>query len=352
MKRGATALGLFGATLTLAGCIPPGGSDYRIGSATSDAETAVEKPVEPVIKPEREPIAGTPSWSPASVERNGQLVEASTYIVQPGDSLYRIESATGAGLSQIVEANDLTAPYAIRAGQKLTIPAGFYHRVGRGETGIAIARAYGVSWADIVELNRLQYPYVLREGQRLRLPDAASAVLRGDEPSSDEMASAFTLDIDSIVTGGEPALPSKPVGTGQLPVPVTNTASFGGSFAWPLSGSLLAKFGNMGGGRINDGIDIGAGAGTAVRASAAGVVAYSGNEIGVYGGLVLLDHGSGWVTAYGHMGRLDVVRGDRVKAGQVIGAVGETGYVDRPQLHFEIRKDRQPIDPVLKLPAR
>lgn len=356
MKRGATAFWLGSVTLLVSGCIPPGGEDYRIATPTARAEATAEPPAkttdEPVIKPEREPIAGTPSWSPASVERNGQMVAASRYTVRPGDSLYRIEAVTGAGFSQIVAANGLTAPYALHTGQVLDIPAGFYHRVGRGETGIAIARAYGVSWADIVELNRLQYPYILREGQRLLLPDPPASALPGGDLSAEDMASAFTLDIDAIVTGGEPALPSKPTTTGSVPVPVTNAASFGGGFAWPLSGSLLAKFGNMGGGRVNDGIDIAAASGTPVKASAAGVVAYSGNEIGVFGGLVLIDHGSGWVTAYAHMGRLDVVRGDSVKAGQIIGGVGETGYVDQPQLHFEIRKDRLPVNPALKLPAR
>jgi murein DD-endopeptidase MepM/ murein hydrolase activator NlpD len=81
-------------------------------------------------------------------------------------------------------------------------------------------------------------------------------------------------------------------------------------------------------------------------------VVYAGNEISVLGGLVLVDHGTGWVTAYGHLGSLDVAKGDRVKSGQKVGSVGDTGYVDRPQLHFEIRKDRQPLDPLTRLPNR
>jgi murein DD-endopeptidase MepM/ murein hydrolase activator NlpD len=102
---------------------------------------------------------------------------------------------------------------------------------------------------------------------------------------------------------------------------------------------------------VNDGLNISAVSGTPVRASAPGTVVYSGNEIGVFGGLVLVDHGGGWVTAYGHLGSLSVTKGDRVTAGQPIGAVGETGYVTQPQLHFEIRKDRKPINPQTVLPA-
>jgi murein DD-endopeptidase MepM/ murein hydrolase activator NlpD len=115
---------------------------------------------------------------------------------------------------------------------------------------------------------------------------------------------------------------------------------------------MLSRFGSQGGGRVNDGVDIGAPAGSPVKSASDGVVVYSGNEIGVYGGLVLVDHGGGWISAYGHLSRLDVKRGDRVARGQSIGGVGETGYVDRPQLHFELRKDRKPVDPLTQLPAR
>ena len=330
------------ATLSLAACIPPGGNDYRIGAADAPAEPVVSGPQ---IVPEQAIIADTPSWSPAVVERNAQLVEPQDYLVQSGDTLYRIEAKTGAGLSQIAIANDLSPPYAIRLGQRLTIPGGLYHRVGGGETGIAIARAYSVSWADIVTLNGLQHPYVIRQGQRLRLPDSASAVPISGELSPEQRAEAFSLNIDDIVTGGEPAITETAIAS--IPKP----GNFGGAFAWPLRGTILARFGSLGEGKVNDGLNIAGAKGTPVMASANGVVVYSGNEIGVFGGLILIDHGSGWVTAYGHLSRLDVARGDRVSAGQSIGAVGETGYVTQPQLHFEIRKDRKPINPQTVLPV-
>jgi murein DD-endopeptidase MepM/ murein hydrolase activator NlpD len=108
----------------------------------------------------------------------------------------------------------------------------------------------------------------------------------------------------------------------------------------------------MGGGRVNDGIKIAGAAGAPVAAAGDGVVVYAGNEIAVLGGLVLVDHGGGWMTAYGHLGTLNVAKGDRIVRGQRLGGVGETGYADTPQLHFEIRKDRNPIDPLTKLAAR
>jgi len=103
---------------------------------------------------------------------------------------------------------------------------------------------------------------------------------------------------------------------------------------------------------VNDGVNIGVPTGTPIRASADGIIAYSGDEIGVFGGLILINHGSGWVTAYGHASKLNVARGQKVKMGEVIGLAGESGYVKEPQVHFEIRKNRKPVDPLSQLPKR
>lgn len=327
-----------GSTMALAACIPRGGDDFRIGR---NSEIPMDQPQ---LVPEKAIVAETPSWSPAVVGRNARQVVTQAYIVQPGDSLFRITTKTGAGATAIADANNLQPPFAIRSGDRLQIPGGLYHKVGTGETGIAIARAYGVVWADIVMMNGLQPPYTLQVGQNLLLPSTASYESAPAEMTPESRAAAFTLNIDDIVTGGEPAGLAE-----ATPVPLTR---FSGGFTWPLQGSIIGRFGSQGGGRVNDGVNIAAPSGATIHAAAPGAVVYSGNEIGVFGGLVLIDHGAGWVTAYGHLGRLNVVKGDRVTAGQAVGTVGETGYVTQPQLHFEIRKDRKPLDPLMKLPAR
>jgi murein DD-endopeptidase MepM/ murein hydrolase activator NlpD len=327
-----------GSTLSLAACIPPGGDDYRIGRNSPATESA-----EPQLVPEKAIVAETPSWSPSVVERNARQVATQAYVVQPGDSLFAIASKTGAGATAIADANNLRPPYPLRAGDRLQIPGGLYHRVGPGETGIAIARAYGVVWADIVMMNALQPPYTLQVGQNLLLPPTASADTAPTELTPETRAAAFNLNIDDIVTGGNPA--------GATPVATVAASGFAGGFSWPLQGPIIGRFGVQGGGRVNDGLNIAAIVGTPVLAAAPGTIVYSGNEIGVFGGLVLVDHGGGWVTAYGHLGSLNVAKGDRVVAGQPIGGVGETGYVTQPQLHFEIRQNRKPLDPLTKLPA-
>jgi murein DD-endopeptidase MepM/ murein hydrolase activator NlpD len=112
-------------------------------------------------------------------------------------------------------------------------------------------------------------------------------------------------------------------------------------FRWPARGRIIEGF-KAGG---NDGINIAVPEGTSVRAAESGVVAYAGNELKGYGNLVLIRHPNGFVSAYANNGELDVKRGDTVKRGQVIAKSGQTGNVNSPQLHFELRKGSTPVDP-------
>jgi murein DD-endopeptidase MepM/ murein hydrolase activator NlpD len=287
---------------------------------------------------------------------NADTVRASRYTVQPGDTLSGIARQTGAGIDAIARTNAIEPPYLIQPGRTLDIPGGRYHQVRRGETGIAIARAYGVDWSQVVTLNHLEEPYILRVDQRIRLPSEAEV----SSMTREQRARAFDLDIDDIVTGGEPALAENeattpPVRTAARALPpdaaVRSPANFTGRFGWPITGPILARFG-IGGteGLRNNGIDIAVARGTPVLASAEGVVLYAGAEIQVHGGLVLLSHGDGWITAYAHLEDLQVARGQRIERGQMIARASDTGQVDRPQLHFEIRRNRQPVDPALHLP--
>ncbi len=348
--------------LGLAGCIP---------AATAPAprtQPAVAPP--PVVRTvdtgdfERrtlgEVIGGDarPTWSLKAVTPDARDVAASIYTVRRGDTLRAIGAMTGAGSEMIAIENDLAPPYTLYPGQQLRIPGGLYHRVATGETGIGIAQAYGVDWGEIVTMNALSEPYILRVGQRLRLPRYAKP-LAPAEVDVAARAAAFKLGIDDIVTGSQPALaardrpatasaaPRKPITTAVAP-----PATFSGRFRWPISGPILAKFGPIAPGKISDGINIGAAKGTPIHAAADGVVAYAGDQIAVYGGLILIDHGGGWMSAYGHAGRIDVQRGQAVKAGDVIALAGASGQVQAPQLHFQLRKNRIPVDPLKQLPPQ
>jgi len=141
--------------------------------------------------------------------------------------------------------------------------------------------------------------------------------------------------------GNTPRAASSPVITSQALPPVSG----GPVFAWPVSGPLVSDFGSTANGGKNDGINIAAAMDAPIRASASGTVTYAGNELKNYGNLVLVKHTGGYTTAYAHADRLIVSRGDFVAKGQVIGYVGQTGDVSKPQLHFEIRSATTPVNP-------
>ncbi len=298
----------------------------------------------------------TPSWLARKVDADATTIPDSTYLVKPGDTIRSIGNSTGAGSEAIARANTIPAPFVVRPGQRLKIPGGRYHLVREGQSGIAIARAYGTEWSRIADLNDLQPPYVLRNGQRLLLPSAAETA----HMSMEQRAQAFSLDIDDLATGSEPAIasneaPKQPTATPKRPlhtdVAIAEPRAFSGKFDWPLNGPIIGRFGPAGDGRRNDGINISAERGEDIHAAADGVIAYAGSAIAVYGGLILIKHGDGWITAYGHAEQILVTRGQSVHRGDVIARAGATGSVNKPQLHFEIRNKRTPVDPLRFLPS-
>ena len=117
-------------------------------------------------------------------------------------------------------------------------------------------------------------------------------------------------------------------------------------FHWPVQGRIIASFGSLLDGGRNDGINLAVPEGTPVEAAENGIVSYAGNELKGYGNLVLIRHSNGYFTVYAHAKELLVKDGDEIKRGQVIAHSGQTGNVNAPQLHFEVRKDATPLDPM------
>jgi murein DD-endopeptidase MepM/ murein hydrolase activator NlpD len=133
-------------------------------------------------------------------------------------------------------------------------------------------------------------------------------------------------------------VPAVPPQASAGPTPV-------GRFPWPVRGRILAAYGNSPGGGHNDGINIAAPLGTPVRAIDSGTVVYSGNEVKGYGNIVLIQHANGWISAYAHLGDVAVKQGDAISAGEAIAKVGNSGGVAEPQLHFELRRGKKPVNP-------
>ncbi|ARN84694.1 LysM peptidoglycan-binding domain-containing M23 family metallopeptidase [Candidatus Nucleicultrix amoebiphila] len=120
------------------------------------------------------------------------------------------------------------------------------------------------------------------------------------------------------------------------------------NFSWPLesTGSILIQFNQSTEGAKNDGINIKASRGTKILAIEDGVIEYSANEVRGFGNIILINHGGGWKSAYCHADKVLIKQGDRVTKGQTIATVGSSGFVNTPQLHFELRKNAKPHDPL------
>lgn len=261
--------------------------------------------------------------------------------VLPGDTVYAIARRTGATPQSIIALNRLTAPYTLGVGDIIRVPANSVppsraaapiaavapapresaHVVRAGETLYSISRATGASVEVIAEANSIGAPYALRVGQSLRIP-GQGAVASASAPEAD------VGDLARQVSYGAP-----PVRQGSF-------------FDWPVQGRMIGSYGLSEAGKQNDGVNIAAPIGTPVRAAADGEVVYRGSELNGYGNLLLIRHEDGFVTAYAHNDAMLVKKGDRVRKGQVIAKVGQTGSASEPQLHFEIRQNLKAVDPV------
>lgn len=300
------------------------------------------------------------------------------HIVQRGDTLYGISRQFGLDIYSLARANDLSPPYTIRVGQKLLIPGG----------GEAPATAIAAAPAPSAEVSRpatggaaqpsgprLSTPVPAPAGPALPPPERpvpvadppaqalppagaaaapaptqtpvpAPAPVAKPEPAEPHVALATP---PSGPTPQPPATTSPPAPTSApIPAPTpTPKASSGANpkFLWPVQGKILSAYGPKTGGLHNDGINIAARRGSEVRAAESGTVVYAGNELRGYGNLLLIRHADGWMTAYAHNESLKVGKGDRVNRGQVVAAAGATGNVSEPQVHFEVRRGAQAVDP-------
>jgi lipoprotein NlpD len=210
------------------------------------------------------------------------------------------------------------------------------HVVQPGESLYTIAWRYGLDHRELARWNRLDNPDLIHAGQRIMLsPTAttatAAAAPQGPAPRPSQPSSAPQPG------RAAPPLPPPP----QLPPP---------SWQWPTEGSVVSRFGNSSANSIGSGIAIGGRNGQPVRAAAPGRVVYAGGGLIGYGQLLIIMHNDTYLTAYGHNARLLVNQGDTVGRGQQIAEMG-LGPEREPRLHFEIRRNGVPVDPLPYLAA-
>lgn len=244
-------------------------------------------------------------------------VGSSSYVVQPGDTLWRISQRFAMSVTDLRAKNNLDGN-SLRVGQTLV--------VGQGATAPA-AKADAPSSETQSALARLK-----STGTSNGVADNAAA----SKPTvvTAPATPSFPVPVGQGATSGSPL--SQPVGKRKY------------SLVWPVEGVLTSRFGGRNG-KSHDGIDIGAAPGTTIKAAAAGDVIFADTH-GSYGNLVLVRHAGNLVTVYAHNARNLVNKGQRVKQGQAIATVGSTGHATGPHLHFEVRRGTAAENPLSLLP--
>jgi murein DD-endopeptidase MepM/ murein hydrolase activator NlpD len=302
-------------------------------------------------------------------------------IVKKGETLQSIARKHNVPMGVIMQANAISSPEWVHPGYRLTIPrhmpplvtrvattaqpaqgatpapsqqaAGGVHIVAPGETLTSISKKYKKPLTTIAAANKIVPHTQVKMGDRLVIPGvqiAAQPTMQLASAKPAATAPKATLPKNQVVSA-DPTASVRMVTPADNP-PATETpkneptAAATPGFRWPVRGRVITGFGPKPTGQQNDGINVAVPEGTPVKAAEDGVVAYAGSELKGYGNLVLVRHSNGYVTAYAHASELMVKRGDPIKRGQTIAKAGQTGNVNSPQLHFEIRKGSSPIDPM------
>lgn len=201
-----------------------------------------------------------------------------------------------------------------------------YYTVQSGDTLYSIAFRYGLDYKKLARSNKIAPPYTIFVNQRIRL--------KGSLPKR-------STPRQKTIAKSSPQKTKKPV-TRKTQAPKLN-------WQWPVPGEVVLAFSTTG--KVNKGIDIRGGLGESVAAAADGVVVYAGGGLRGYGKLVIVKHNDHFLSAYGHNRAILVKEGEKVKGGQVVAEIGSSGP-GQEMLHFEIRRDGKPEDPLLYLPKK
>lgn len=207
--------------------------------------------------------------------------------------------------------------------------------VRRGDTLYALARIHNITPSDLARWNGISDPNTIYPGQSLRLYPGGATPTAGVRPSGSTPA-----------TGTAAPATRPPVASST---PAAAPVNSGISWRWPADGAVVGRF--VAGEATKQGVDVAGASGQAVRAAGPGVVVYSGAGLVGYGELIIIKHNEQWLSAYGHNRKRLVNEGQNVKAGDQIAEMGRTGAA-RDMLHFEIRYNGKPVDPLIYLPSR
>ena len=253
------------------------------------------------------------------------ILKNNIYKVRKGDNLFSISRRFNASIQELIKVNKIQEPYKIFPNQTILIPLNQKHKVVKGDTLYSISRYYETSVFTLAKYNNIKNVNNIKVGKELIIPKRSKKIKKIKKKKWDSNFKTKQKDRNKNET-------------------LRDTQS--SKFIWPVQGKLLSKYGKSKEGFYNDGINIDSKKGTKVISSKAGRVIYCGNEIPGYGNLILIKHSKNWITAYAHLNEVFTEKGEKVNKGETIGSVGNTGNVRSPQLHFEIRKGKESVNPL------
>ena len=327
-------------------------ANKRVANASSGTlrPQTVRSSVDPITTASTAPRQPLPPKITASNQSFG------SHTVQSGDTLSKIGRLHGTSAAAIKAANGIQDGNIIKIGQVLSIP---------GSTQVVSTASATQSVAALPRLDATTTGSVPSQPLPPKIV-SSNHVVAALPRSRPNYTPTKQVASRSATTGQPKANPVRRVATTQTqagastePVakyvapkvdPITTasaskpTATTSNGFKWPVRGDVVGHFGQK-----NAGINIKVPEGTPVRAAAAGEVIYAANGLADYGNLVLVRHSNGFVTAYAHNKSLTVRRGQRVRQGQVVAKSGQSGSVSSPQVHFEIREGKTPVNPMSHL---
>ena len=247
------------------------------------------------------------------------------YFVKSGDNLYSISKKFKISIQDLIRTNNIVEPYKIFPRQIILIPKNKIYKIKKGDTLYSISRRYETNIFELSKINNISDVNNLKIGQKIRIP---KKTYKNKINQKQKSLNKIKKENIKRISDGFKKRKNKTI------------------FLWPVKGEIVSKYGKNQEGFYNDGINIFSKKGTKVISSADGKVIYSGNEIPGYGNLILIKHSKNWITAYAHLNEVFIYKGKSVKKGEKIGSVGNTGNVRKPQLHFEIRKGKESVDPM------
>lgn len=221
------------------------------------------------------------------------------------------------------------------------------YTVEKGDTLYSIAWRYGLDHLQLAAANGIYSPYTIYPGQKI---DVSGKVVRTTPvPVSKPTPAPVVAVSKPAPVVSNPVVVTRPIVVDSpiAPTPLPTTSPE--KWSWPSNGALLAHFSTKD--PVNKGIDLSGTMGEPVLAAAAGTVVYAGEGLRGYGNLVIIKHDDTYLSAYAHASKILVSEKEVIKAGQKIAETGSTG-TDKVKLHFEIRKNGNPVDPLLYLPKR